>query len=134
MSDDHQATELAARLTADERRLKADEARLLADEQRLLTDEARLEADEAQTGRSRFLSYSALALASTLAIAVTALVFAVIALRQDVGTLGRDAPDASVGTEALDAVLSAALAKDPADRQPSAGAFAEAARAALNER
>ena len=101
MSDDHQATELAARLTADERRLEADEARLLADEQRLLTDEARLEADEAQTGRSRFLSYSALALASTLAIAVTALVFAVIALRQDVGTLGRDAPDASVGTEAL---------------------------------
>jgi hypothetical protein len=94
MPDDRQTTELAARLTADE-------ARLLADEQRLLTDEARLEADEAQTGRSRFLSYSALALASTLAIAVTALVFAVVALRQDVGTLGRDAPDASVGTEAL---------------------------------
>ena len=101
MPDDRQATELAARLTADEQRIEVDEARMLADEQRLLTDEARLEADEAQTQRSRFLSYTALALVSTLTIAVTALVFAVIALRQDVGTLGRDAPDASVGTEAL---------------------------------
>ena len=101
MPDDRQSTELAARLTADEQRLEADEARMLADEQRLLTDEARLEADEVQTQRSRYLSYSALALAATLAIAVTALVFAVIALRQDVGTLGHDAQEASVGTEAL---------------------------------
>jgi hypothetical protein len=98
---DHQAGELEARLAADEERLRADEARLLADEQRLLTDEARLEADEEKTERSRYLSYGALALAGSLAIAVTALVFAVIALNQDVGTLGRDAPDASVGTEAL---------------------------------
>src|SRR6476646_10590884 len=94
------------------------EQRLVRDEARLAIDEARLASDEAELRASRIVSWLGFALAGVLGIAVAALVLSVLALRQDVGALGRSAPAGTVGTAALrDGSVSAAkLAPDAVGR------------------
>ena len=78
------------------------EQRLVQDEARLAYDEARIEAEEAEVKETGIVAWFGLVLAVATAIAVTALVLSVIALRDDVGSLSsRSAPVDSVGTEAL---------------------------------
>jgi hypothetical protein len=84
-----------------EARLDADEARLVRDERRLLADEVRIEAEEADVRKSRTLALFGVALATVLALALAALVVAVVAVREDVGSLSRSAPAGSVGTAAI---------------------------------
>ena len=90
------------------------EQRLLTDEARLERDEARLELDEAELRESRIVAWMGIGLVFVLTIAVVALVLAVLALRDDVGSLNRSAPAGSVGTEALQpgAVTADKLAPD----------------------
>jgi hypothetical protein len=89
------------RADALEERLAADEARLTADELRLSRDEARLEAEEAEVKESRIVAWFGVGLALVLIVAVTALVLAVIAVQDDVGSIRREAGDGSVSTAAL---------------------------------
>lgn len=78
------------------------EQRLVQDEARLARDEARIEAEEAEVKETGIVAWFGLVLAVAAAIAVTALVLSVIALRDDVGSLSsRSAPANSVGTDAL---------------------------------
>jgi hypothetical protein len=85
-----------------ERRLTTDEARLARDEARLLSDERRMRSN-------RWLT---LGLGIALAIAVTGLIVAILALRRDVHALSTAAPSGSVSTAAMqdDAVTSDKLA------------------------
>lgn len=102
MADDAPHPTLEERLLEDEARLSRDEARLTQDETRLSKDEARLEAEEAEVKETGIIAWFGLGLAVAAAVAVTALILSVIALRDDVGTLTRrSAPDSSVGTDAL---------------------------------
>ena len=85
-----------------EQRLDDDEARLARDEHRLTQDEARLESEEDAIRESREVAWAGLVLALALALAVAALVMSIVALRHDVGSLGRrSAPAGSVSAAAL---------------------------------
>src|SRR4051812_1242047 len=85
-----------------EHRLDDDEARLARDEQRLAADEARLEIEQEEILESRKVAWLNLGFTFVLAVALVALVCSLIALRGDVGSLGRrSAPTGSVSTSAL---------------------------------
>ena len=83
------------------------EARLDRDEARLAFDEARLDEESEEIRESRLIAKTGIAFAVVLAIAVTALVFSVVALRRDVSSLAGATPKGSVSTEAIqDAAVS----------------------------
>jgi hypothetical protein len=77
------------------------EARLDRDEARLAFDEARLDAESEEIRESSLIAKTGIAFAVILAIAVTALVLSVVALRRDVATLSGAAPEGSVSTASL---------------------------------
>lgn len=84
-----------------ETRLAADEARLAADERRLAADEIRLGADEEEVRESRTVAWLGIGLVIVLSVALVALVVALMALQDDVGSIARSAPTDSVSTAAI---------------------------------
>src|SRR3954451_18314033 len=83
------------------------EARLDRDEARLAFDAARLDEESEEIRESRLIAKTGIAFAVVLAIAVTALVFSVVALRGDVRSLARGARGGRVAPEAIqDAAVS----------------------------
>ena len=77
------------------------QARLDRDEARLAFDEARLDAESEEIREGTLIAKTGIAFAVLLAIAVTALVLSVVALRRDVSALSGAAPEGSVSTASL---------------------------------
>jgi hypothetical protein len=77
------------------------EARLDRDEARLAFDEARLAEESEEIRESTLIAKTGIAFAVLLAIAVTALVLSVVALRHDVSSLAGAAPGGSVSTSSI---------------------------------
>ena len=101
-----------------EARIAFDETRLAADERRLAADEARLEAEAEEVKESRVVAWLGIGLVVVLSVALAALVVALMALRDDVGSIARSAPAGSVGTAAIRdaAVTSSKLEPGAVDR------------------
>jgi hypothetical protein len=115
-----------------EARLDEDETRLAADERRLAADEARLEAEEEEVRESRTVAWLGIGLIVVLAIAVVALVIALVALRDDVHSMARSAPEDSVSSAAIRdaAVTTSKLEPGAVDRVAVSGGAIGAAQLA----